>query len=108
MLNAEMQKKVECFLSKCSNIVTCDKMLMKTAHTVFSTVHVHERVQEICQSLQEKRHMCEICSNFFDSLYKQVDLYNMQAKHVWRIQLVAAQSKAMCRTHLQKVFHVIL
>ena len=66
MLNDATQKKVDCFLSKCSNVVACDKMLMKTAHSVFSTVHVHEN----SQNQQQKNHLCETCSNFFDSMYK--------------------------------------
>ena len=85
-------------------------MLMKTARSVFSTVHVHERVEENCQSQQEKRHMCEFFLIHFISLTntsaQKVDLYNMREKHAWQIQLAAAQSKAMCRTQLQKVFHV--
>ena len=45
MLNTESQKKVESFLSKCSNVVKCDKMLMKATCTVFSKVHVQKRLE---------------------------------------------------------------
>ena len=70
MLNTESQKKVESFLSKCSNVVKCDKMLMKATRTVFSKVHVQKRLEENSDNVQEKGHLCEICSKFFDSLYK--------------------------------------
>ena len=64
MLNTESQKKVESFLSKCSNVVKCDKMLMKATRTVFSKVHVQKRLEENSDNVQEKGHLCEICSNF--------------------------------------------
>ena len=70
MLKTDSQKKVETFLSKCTNVVKCDKMLMKAMHTVFSKVHVHKRVEHNSQTVQQKGHLCEICSKFFHLLYQ--------------------------------------
>ena len=70
MLNTQSQKKVEQFLSKCSNVVKCDKMLMKATRSVFSKVHIQKTRQENTDNIKQKGHLCETCSKFFDSLYK--------------------------------------